>query len=74
MTQVLLEVNYRMQDLARCNKAQGKPVPLILMYGHSMAGAAIAFLTGEGKVGPCAVLVCCACPVASCPLHGDHGG
>ena len=50
MKGVLLEADRRVAALAAERKAQGQPPPLVLMYGHSMAGAAISVLTGQGKV------------------------
>lgn len=46
MRGLLDDLESRMKPLA---ESSGKR-PLVLMYGHSMAGAAIGFLTGEGKV------------------------
>lgn len=45
MHAVLVKLNERMAPIA----ASGKQ-PLVVMYGHSMAGAAISVLTGNGKV------------------------
>ena len=45
MRGVLTRLNERMAPLAK----QGRR-PLVLMYGHSMAGAALSILTGNGKV------------------------
>lgn len=42
---VLAKLNARMAPLAK----EGKR-PLVVMYGHSMAGAALGVLTGNGKV------------------------
>ena len=46
MHQVLLLLNERMKPLADDRTTS----PLVLMYGHSMAGAALAILLGSGKV------------------------
>jgi len=45
MLGVLTKLNERMQPLATGGKR-----PLAIMYGHSMAGAALSILTGNGKV------------------------
>jgi len=45
MNGVLARVNERMAPLAA---AEGRR-PLVVMYGHSMAGAALSILTGNGK-------------------------
>jgi len=29
--------------------APGSPTPVVIIYGHSMAGAALSILTGNGK-------------------------
>ena len=50
MKQVLLDCEARVAASAMSRKANGLPPPLVLMYGHSMAGAAIGVLTGCGKV------------------------
>jgi hypothetical protein len=59
LSQVLLAIEAKVGPLAaRRNAAAqaeggvccGAPPPLVLMYGHSMAGAAIGVLTGCGKV------------------------
>jgi len=50
MKQVLLDCEARIVASAVSRKANGLPPPLVLMYGHSMAGAAIGVLTGCGKV------------------------
>jgi len=49
MEALLLEVDERMRPLADKAKEEGGPAPLVMMYGHSMAGAAIGVLTGTGK-------------------------
>jgi len=41
---MLAKLNARMADLA-----EGGKRPLVIMYGHSMAGAALSVLTGNGK-------------------------
>jgi len=43
---MLSKLNERMLPLAA---SSGSP-PLVVIYGHSMAGAALAILTGNGKV------------------------
>jgi len=43
---VLLRLNEEMKPLAE----KGGKTPLVIMYGHSMAGAALQILTGNGKV------------------------
>jgi len=48
MESLLLEVDQRMRPLADAREP-GAPPPLVMMYGHSMAGAAIGVLTGTGK-------------------------
>jgi hypothetical protein len=53
MKQLLLDVEARVAASALSRKAAGQPPPLVLMYGHSMAGAAIGVLTGNGKVWFC---------------------
>ena len=45
MKGVLEKLNQRMAPLAKDGKQ-----PLVIMYGHSMAGAALQILTGNGKV------------------------
>ena len=45
MKGVLERLNAQMQPLAAAGKQ-----PLVIMYGHSMAGAALSILTGNGKV------------------------
>ena len=45
MKGVLDKLNIRMAPLAKDGKQ-----PLVIMYGHSMAGAALQILTGNGKV------------------------
>lgn len=49
MGAVLDKLEARMAPLAAERAAAGKPPPLVLMYGHSMAGAALGVLTGNGK-------------------------
>jgi len=46
MRRVLDDLERRLAPLAK----EGTKRPLALMYGHSMAGAALGILTGEGKV------------------------
>jgi len=50
MRAMLDRLNQKMGPLASERKAAGGPAPLVLMYGHSMAGAALSVLTGNGKV------------------------
>ena len=51
MEKLLLDVEARVGAIAAERRAAGaSEPPLVLMYGHSMAGAAIGVLTGEGKV------------------------
>merc|ERR1719473_643465 len=52
-----VEMAARMQGVLRRLQAKMTPVaeakgsaPLVIMYGHSMAGAALQILTGNGKV------------------------
>jgi hypothetical protein len=45
MHKVLLKIDARMADI----HVKGDESPLVLMYGHSMAGAALGILTGNGK-------------------------
>ena len=44
MNGVLARLNERM-----AGAAEGGKRPLVVMYGHSMCGAALAILTGNGK-------------------------
>jgi hypothetical protein len=44
MHEVLVRVNERMASIAATGKR-----PLVVMYGHSMAGAALGILTANGK-------------------------
>ena len=53
LKQVLLDCESHVAPIALSRKANGLPPPLVLMYGHSMAGAAIGVLTGNGKVRGC---------------------
>lgn len=46
MRAVLASLETRVKDLPP--RADGKP-PVVLLYGHSMAGAALSVLTGNGK-------------------------
>ncbi len=50
MYKVLSELDQKMQPLAKKRKEEKGIPPLVLMYGHSMAGAAIGILQGLGKV------------------------
>ena len=50
MKRFLLDVEARVAGLAEERRGAGMQPPLVLVYGHSMAGAAIGVLTGEGKV------------------------
>jgi len=43
---MLTKLNARMAPLAATNMGR----PLVVMYGHSMAGAALSILTGNGKI------------------------
>ena len=57
---MLLDIEARMVPVVEARKAAAEAEgtdasappapPLVLMYGHSMAGAAIGVLTGNGKV------------------------
>lgn len=50
MRRMLDKLNDRLAPLAAERKAAGKAAPLVVMYGHSMAGAGLSVLTGNGKV------------------------
>jgi len=63
--QVLLDIDAKMAPVVAARKAAAEAEgasastpapPLVLMYGHSMAGAAIGVLTGNGKVRGCFVV------------------
>jgi broad specificity phosphatase PhoE len=49
MRGVLDKLNERMAPLAAEREAKGGPPPLVVMYGHSMAGAGLSVLTNNGK-------------------------
>jgi hypothetical protein len=49
MRGVLDKLNEKMGPLAAEREAAGGHPPLVVMYGHSMAGAALSILTGNGK-------------------------
>lgn len=46
---VLLKLEARVAEEEKKSKTTTKEPPLVLMYGHSMAGAALGILTGNGK-------------------------
>lgn len=49
MNEFLLKLEERLAPLALEREAQGLAPPLVLCFGHSMAGAAIGVLTGLGQ-------------------------
>mmetsp|Transcript_21961 Transcript_21961/g.69121 ORF Transcript_21961/g.69121 Transcript_21961/m.69121 type:complete len:323 (-) Transcript_21961:498-1466(-) len=49
MRGMLDKLNEKMAPLAAEREAAGAPPPLVVMYGHSMAGAALSILTNNGK-------------------------
>jgi hypothetical protein len=49
MEELLLRMEAKMAPLAAECTAQGRAPPLVLAYGHSMAGAALGVLTGHGQ-------------------------
>jgi len=50
---VLCKLNAKVEPLVKASRSPGRTArshrPVVLMYGHSMAGAALAILTGNGK-------------------------